>query len=309
MPIDSIELKHLRLFALVAETLNFSHAAQAAGLSQSTVSAIIRQLEEELGVKLIDRTTRRVALTRMGEEFLPGVRRILGDVDRQIQSMREMRDLGGGHVHIACVPSVAMKLVPRVINRLRATYPNVRIKVSEVPRGQTMEMVRTSEADLAVANEPADLSELGSTPIMRDVFALVMHRDHPLARKGRVSWAEARDAGLVMMAPRTGIRLEIEHGLPPGMLRDKVSYEAVNPSTLLALVAHSIGVAPLPSLAWPEPGDPVLTVRPLYRPDVERELHLIWRLDRSLTPAAALCHRLISQEAEAVGRELQLITG
>lgn len=63
--------------------------------------------------------------------------------------MRELRDIGGGQVHIACVPSVAMKLVPRVINRLLETDPMIAVKIPEVPRGQTMEILRTSEADLA----------------------------------------------------------------------------------------------------------------------------------------------------------------
>lgn len=304
MAIYDIDLKHLRVFSTVAETQNFSHAAKACGLSQSSVSAIVRHLEEELGVRLIDRTTRRVALTRLGEEFLPGVRRILSDVDRQIQSMRDMQALRGGQVHIACVPSVAMRLVPKVIRRMQVLHPLVSIKVSEVPRDQSMEMVRTSEADLAVANEPPDLSDFDSDPIMEDTFALVMRRDHPLAGKSAVTWSEARAAGLLMMAARTGIRLEIEHGLPPGMLRDEVAYEAVTPSTLLAMVSEGIGVAPLPSLAWPDPGDPVLTVRPLKHPQVRRTLHLMWRADRSLPPAAHLCQRLITEEARTLSAAL-----
>ncbi|MCC4307886.1 LysR family transcriptional regulator [Alcanivorax marinus] len=306
MPIDDIELKHLRVFVAVAETLNFSYASQACGVSQSTVSTIVKQLECKLGVKLIDRTTRRVALTRMGEEFLPGIQRTLLEIDRQIDGVKSLHSLSGGQVHIACVPSVALRLIPKVLQRLKADYPKVAVKVSEVPRGESMQMVRNSAADLAIANEPPNLSELNSEPIMKDVFALVMRRDHKLAARKRVRWVDALEAGLVMMATRTGIRLEIEHGLPPGMLRDKVAYEAVNPSTLLSMVKHDIGVAPLPSLAWPSRADPELTVRPLYAPVVQRQLRLIWRSDRSLSPAAAVCRVLVAEEAENLKKELGL---
>lgn len=304
MAIDDLDLKHLRVFAAVAETQNFSHAAEICGLSQSTVSTIIQQLEQELGVRLIDRTTRRVALSALGEEFLPGVRRILSEFDRQIEAMRGLRALQGGQVHIACVPSVAMRLVPRVIGKFRDHHPRVAIKVLEVPRGRAMELVRSGGADLAIANEPPALADLSSQQIMQDEFALVLRRDHPLAARTRIGWQEAREAGLVMMAPETGIRLEIEHGLPPGLLQDKVGYEAVNPSTLLAMVAHGIGVAPLPGLAWPAAADPVLTVRPLDRPVVRRTLHLIWRADRSLTPAATAFHGHVAGEAQALSAEI-----
>lgn len=314
MTINSLELRHLRVFSAVAESLNFSHAAQACKISQSSVSTIIQQLEEELGVRLIDRTTRRVTLSRLGEEFLPGAQRILSEFDRQIEGMRSLKALDAGMVHVACVPSVAMRLVPQVVRRFRLQHGQVAIKIHEVSRGRSVEMVRTvgrshemvrtGEADLAIANEPPGLSELESQPLMEDIFALVLRRDHPLAGRRHVNWVDARDAGLLMMAPRTGIRLEIEHGLPEGLLQNKVAYEAENPSTLLAMATQGIGVAPLPSLAWPSVSDPQLTVRPLCNPVVRRGLHVIWRANRSLSPAAAVFRKYLTEEAKALEAEV-----
>lgn len=297
MAIDDVELKHLRVFIAVAQTQNFSHAAKACGVSQSTVSTIIQQLEQELGVRLIDRTTRRVTLSRLGEELLPGARRILSEFDRQIAGMRELQALNGGHVHIACVPSVAMELVPKVLRRFRCEHPRVGFKIYEVPRGRCIDMVRSGEADLAIANDPTLLSETACQPLMEDVFALIMRKDHPLASHAQVSWTEARNAGLVMMAEQTGIRLELEHILPPEILDGQIFYEAIIPSTLLSLVRHGIGVAPLPSLAWPSVDDRELTVRPLHTPTVTRSLHLVWRSGRSLTPAAEMCRTIIAEVA------------
>ncbi|WP_460275530.1 LysR family transcriptional regulator [Celeribacter sp. ULVN23_4] len=297
MTINNVEIKHLQVFVAVAETQNFSHAAQACGLSQSTVSLIIQRLEADLGVRLIDRTTRKVMLSRMGEEFLPGAQRIIADFTRQISDMRAWQEIERGQVNIACVPSVAIRLVPKTINAFRAKYPKISIKIFEEPRGRCMDMARKGDVDLAIANEPPDLSDLDAVPLLTDRFALVMRRDHRFAEREAVSWAEARDAGLVMMAATTGIRLELEHGLPAGILQNKVSYEAVNPSTLLSMVREGIGLAPLPSLAWPDPSDPMLTFRPLSNPVVTRELHLAWRKDSSPTPAVEAFKRQLEKEA------------
>lgn len=236
MAINDVEIKHLQVFVAVAETQNFSHAAQACSLSQSTVSLIIQQLETNLGVRLIDRTTRRVSLSRLGQEFLPGAQRIVADFTRQISDMRAWQDVERGQINIACVPSVAIRLIPKVIRTFRAKHPKVSIRVFEEPRGRCMDMARKGDVDIAIANEPPDRSDLDAVPLLIDRFALVMRRDHPFAKKEAVTWADARDAGLVMMATQTGIRLELEHGLPPGILQNKVSYEAVNPSTLLSMV-------------------------------------------------------------------------
>lgn len=297
MSINDVEIKHLQVFVAVAETHNFSHAAKACGLSQSTVSLIIQQLETNLGVRLIDRTTRRVALSRLGEEFLPGAQRIITDFTHQISDMRAWQEIERGQVNIACVPSVAIRLIPKAIRAFRAKHPKISIKIFEEPRTRCMDMARKGEVDLAIANEPPDLSDLDAVPLLTDRFALVMRRDHRLAEKETVTWAQARDAGLVMMASQTGIRLELEHGLPPGILHNKVSYEAVNPSTLLSLVREGIGLAPLPSLAWPDPDDPVLTFRTLCTPVVTRELHLAWRKGSSSTPAVTAFRTDLEREA------------
>lgn len=299
MSINDVEIKHLQVFVAVAESLNFSHAAKATGLSQSSVSLIVQQLETNLGVRLIDRTTRRVSLSQLGEEFLPGARRILGEFDRQLSDMRAWQGIERGQVRIACVPSVAIRLVPKVIRSFRAAHPKVSIRVHEEPRGRCMDLARRGEVDLAIANEPPDLSDLETQPLLSDGFALVMRRDHRFAARASVTWAEARDAGLVMMAARTGIRLELEHGLPAGMLQDKVSYEAESPGTLLSMVREGIGLAPLPGLAWPDPDDPELTVRPLRAPVVTRALHLAWRADKSPVPAVAVFRDHLMRAAAA----------
>jgi DNA-binding transcriptional LysR family regulator len=226
----------------------------------------------------------------MGEQFLPGIQRVLADLDRQLQDLQDLKEHRRGHVTVACVPSVALRLLPSVLAQFQQTHPMVSVAIREIPRHQIIAGLRSGDAELGIANVPGDDPDLESTVLLTDSFALVMRRDHPLARRDSVSWEDAASAGLIAMAPGTGIRLEMERGLSLPALPH---HEAEHPATLLAMVEAGVGVAPLPSLAWPRSDHPQLTFRPLTAPRVERQLFLIKRAGRDLSPAGRSLHRAI----------------
>ncbi|MGR7997395.1 MULTISPECIES: LysR family transcriptional regulator [unclassified Xanthobacter] len=286
----NMNLRQLRAFVAVAQTGSFSRAARSLGLSQSALSQAVQQLEGDLGLRLLDRTTRSVQLSAAGRDFLPGIQRVLADLDHQLQDLKDLKEHRRGQVSVTCVPSVALRLLPSVLAQFQAAHPMVSVTVKEAPRHQIIAGLRSGDAELGVANVPGDDPELDSSFLLTDVFALVMRRDHPLADRGEVTWAEASAAGVVAMAPGTGIRLEMERGLP---VATAPHHEAEHPATLLAMVEAGVGVAPLPSLAWPRPDHPVLTFRPLVEPQVERQLFLIKRAGRDLSPAGRSFHRAI----------------
>lgn len=286
----NMNLRQLRAFVAVAQTGSFSRAARSLGLSQSALSQAVQQLEGDLGLRLLDRTTRSVQLSAAGRDFLPGIQRVLADLDHQLQDLKDLKEHRRGQVSVTCVPSVALRLLPSVLAQFQAAHPMVSVTVREAPRHQIIAALRSGDAELGVANVPGDDPELDSSFLLTDVFALVMRRDHPLAAKADVTWAQASAAGVVAMAPGTGIRLEMERGLP---VSTAPHHEAEHPATLLAMVEAGVGVAPLPSLAWPRPDHPVLTFRPLVEPQVERQLFLIKRAGRDLSPAGRSFHRAI----------------
>lgn len=286
----NMSLRQLRAFVAVAQTGSFSRAARRIGLSQSALSQAVQQLETDLGVRLLDRTTRSVRLSTMGEEFLPGVQRLLSELDHQLQDLQDLKEHRRGYVAVACVPSVALRLLPSVLAQFQQAHPMVSVAMREVPRHQIITALRSGDVELGIANIPGDDPDLDSTFLLTDSFALVMRRDHPLAAREAVSWDEVSSARLVAMAQGTGIRLEMQRGLP---VSAAPHHEAEHPATLLAMVEAGVGVAPLPSLAWPKPDHPVLTYRPLIAPRVERQLFLIRRAGRDLSPAARSLHRAI----------------
>lgn len=288
----NIDLRQLRAFVAVAQSGNFSRAARRLGLSQSALSQAIRQLETEIGMRLFDRTTRSVQLTRIGAEFLPGIQRLLGDLDHQLQDLRDLQQHRRGHVTVACVPSVALRLMPAVLAEFQRRHPRIGVAVREAPRQQIIAAIRSGDVELGIANVPGDDPDLDGTFLLTDRFALVMRRDHPLAARDSIPWSEAIAAGVVAMAPGTGIRLEMDRGLI-GSPNVSPHHEAEHPATLLAMVEAGVGVAPLPSLAWPANDHPQLIYRPLVEPVIERQLYLIRRLGRDLSPAARMLHRSI----------------
>ena len=286
----NLNLRQLRAFVAVAQTGSFSRAARLLGLSQSALSQAVQQLEADLGVRLLDRTTRSVQLSAIGLDFLPGIQRTLADLDHQLQDLKDLKEHRRGHVTVTCVPSVALRLLPSVLAQFQAAHPMVTVSVREAPRHQIIAGLRSGDAELGIANVPGDDPDLDATFLLTDTFALVMRRDHTLAGRETIAWAEAAAAGVIAMAPGTGIRLEMERGLP---VPATPHHEAEHPATLLAMVEAGVGVAPLPGLAWPRPDHPVLTFRPLVEPRVERSLFLIRRAGRDLSPAGRSLHRAI----------------
>ncbi|MDB5568308.1 MAG: transcriptional regulator [Tardiphaga sp.] len=295
----NVDLRQLQAFVAVVQTGSFSRAARSLGMSQSALSQSVRQLEDELQVRLLDRTTRSVQLSKVGADFLPGIQRLLADLDHQLQDLRDLREHRRGHVTVACVPSVALRLMPVVLANFQREHPMVSVTLKEISRHQIIAGLRSGDAELGIANVPGEDPDLDATRILTDSFALVMRRDHPLASQASVSWEDGVAAGLIAMAMGTGIRLEMERGLAEIGRRDPL-HEAEHPATLLAMVEAGVGVAPLPSLAWPAADHPVLTFRKLVAPVIERDLYLIKRAGRDLSPAGRALHRGILSGAQAI---------
>lgn len=295
----NVDLRQFQAFVEVAQTGSFSRAARSLGMSQSALSQAVRQLEEELQVRLLDRTTRSVQLSKVGADFLPGIQRLLADLDHQLQDLRDLREHRRGHVTVACVPSVALRLMPLVLANFQRGHPMVNVTLKEISRHQIIAGLRSGDAELGIANVPGEDPDLDAVRLLTDSFALVMRRDHPLAARTSVSWQDGVAAGLIAMATGTGIRLEMERGLAE-IGRSGPLHEAEHPATLLAMVEAGVGVAPLPSLAWPAGDHPVLTFRKLVDPVIERDLYLIRRTGRDLSPAGRALHRGIIAGAQTI---------
>lgn len=290
----NITLKHLRIFVQVGRLGSFTRAAEQLSLSQPALTIAIGQFEEMLGIRLFDRTTRRVSLTADGADFMATAERLLEDFDSAVADIRAVAERRRGRVGIATLPSVAVALLPSVLAQFTRSYPAVRVQLHDSNASGVQRRVRRNEVDFGIASIWEPDSELEFTPLFRDEFALVCPADHALAGgKGRIPWRRLAGYRFLGLGRDTGIRplLLSVKGLPEAILSPQ--FEVSNIATLEGMLEAGLGITALPMLAVQGPLARGLVARRLVEPVVEREVCLITRRGRSLPPAAESLRDLI----------------
>lgn len=282
----NFDLNDLLAFRAVAELANFRKAAESVHLSQPAFSRRIDKLEQALGVRLLERTTRRVTLTAVGREFERKVRELLDDLDSTLLGIRGVAATRMGEVTIACVPSTVYYYLSEVIRRYHDLSPKVRVKVLDSGANEVLACVARGEADFGLNFMGAQEGDLDFKPLGEERFVAACRRDHPIARMRRVSWAELARHDFISVARSSGNRLLLDQALAGVKNRPQSIYETQHVTTTLGLVEAGLGVAAVPAMAMPGPDHPLLVSVPLVDPVVTRKIGLIRRRGRSLSPAA-----------------------
>ena len=293
----NFDLNDLQAFRAVAELKNFRQAAEAVHISQPAFSRRIEKLEQALGVKLLDRTTRRVSLTAVGRDFARKVQLMLDELDATLLGIKGITATRLGEVTIACVPSTVYYYLSQVIRRYRERYPRIRVKVMDASANEVLAAVSRNEADFGLnfigIQEPDILFE----PLLEERFVAACRRDHPLAAKRRVGWSDLAAHDFITVGKSSGNRLLIDQALAGVPGRPESLYEARHVTTMLGLVEAGLGVAAVPSMAMPAKDHPLLVSIPLDTPVVTRAVGLISRRGRSLSPAAQQLYDFFAEVA------------
>jgi DNA-binding transcriptional LysR family regulator len=244
-----VDLRHLRYFTCVAEELHFGRAALRLGISQPPLSQQIRALEEELGVQLLERTSRRVRLTEAGRQFLPEARATMAQAEQAARTARLAHRGEVGRLRLGF--STSVPFIPRVVDalsRFRHAYPQVSLELDELPRDEQMSRVERGLLDVAImrAFSTLDLpSNMQSLRIQMDGVMLAMRQDHPLAQRTDVLTLDnLRGEPMILFGGGNGAGLNerlIEECLTLGFELDVV-IETASFATLLGLTAAGLGV-------------------------------------------------------------------
>jgi DNA-binding transcriptional LysR family regulator len=297
----NFDLNDLHAFRAVAELANFRKAAEAVHISQPAFSRRIDKLEEALGVRLLDRTTRRVNLTAVGRDFARKVQQLLDELDSTLLGIRGVAATRMGEVTIACVPSTVNYFVSNVIRRYHEQYPRIRVKIFDASANEVLAAVARSEADFGVNFTGSQEPEIQFEPLLEERFVAACRRDHPLARKRSATWSDLAQYDFICVAKSSGNRVLIDQALANVKGRPQHIYEAQHVTTLLGLVEAGLGVAAVPSLAMPGPEHPLLVSVPLTEPAVKRRVGLIRRKGRSLSPAAQQLYQFFAEMKKRSG--------
>lgn len=289
----NFDLNDLLAFRAVAELNNFRRAAESVHLSQPAFSRRIDKLEQALGVRLLERTTRRVTLTAVGREFERKVRELLDELDTTLLGIRGVAATRMGEVTVACVPSAAYYYLPQVILRYREQCPRVRVKLHDASANDVLSAVARGEADFGINFIGAQEGDLEFEPLVEERFVAACRRDHPIAKLKRVTWAQLGEHDFISVNRASGNRLLLDQALAGLPGRPQSRYETQHVTTMLGLVEAGLGVAAVPAMAMPAADHPLLVSVPLVEPVVTRKLGLLRRRGRSLSPAAQQLYDLI----------------
>ncbi|MES2041938.1 MAG: LysR family transcriptional regulator [Pseudomonadota bacterium] len=300
-----IDILGVQAFVAIADHGSFNKAADALFITQTAVTQRLRNLEIFLGVTLLERTTRSIALTRTGQDFLPQARRLLQELSAALTEIRETGKALRGDVSIACIPTAGVRYLPQVIREYSALFPDNRIKILDHASAGVAEAVLRREAEFGINLAGPNHPELSTTPLLEDRFVLVCRDDHALARRKSLSWSQLQPHPLIFAGQASGNRALLDgylgadmHGGQGGQagqagLSLQIHYEVQRNSTALGLVDAGIAAAIVPNLAMQKANYPRLRVIRLQDPVISRTLVLVARKAARLSPAAQLLYDMI----------------
>ena len=283
----TLSLSKIRGFLAVAEHLHFRRAAGALDISQPALSTQIRALEETLGVRLVARTTRRVQLTPDGERFVTRMRRLFEEMEAVVGEMRDPRMLERGRVVFSCNPMVAAYVFPGVIEKFKRRYPGVTIEIIDEPTLALERRIISREVDFGIGVMPRWREELEFTLIVEDPFVAVFRRDHPLAKRARVSIDQVLQFPIISLSKGSNVRATIEAYCERTKRSFVPAYDLIHHYTIGAMVEAGLGITLLPSMATAMMKySSRLKIAALNEPKFSRHVGLIKRTGETLAPAA-----------------------
>ncbi|WP_407176979.1 LysR family transcriptional regulator [Bradyrhizobium sp. STM 3562] len=293
----AVTFRQLEAFIAVAETHNFTRAAERLRMAQPMVSSLVRELEAELGFRLFDRTTRRVQLTAAALEFLNDARRLTSDMDGALRRARDVGARRRGHIKVGAPPLLAAALLPKAIREFAQSSPGVAVSVVDRSLAAIHELLTSGDIDLAVGTFRRNEDGIARIPLVPYLIALLCRADHPLAAIPRPRWHDLAGVPLIALRRGNGIREQIEQGYAAAGLNAEPAFELDQLTTIFAMVEAGFGITVLPLYALSALPTKSLVARELIDPMVTREIDVAHREDRSLSPAALDFVRLLRLNA------------
>lgn len=286
----NFELSDLRAFVCVADLASFRAAADAIHVSQPALSRRVDKLEQALGFRLLERTTRKVELNAMGRAFLPRARHVLSELEGALLGMVDLSARIHGLVTVACIPSAVDNFVAGVVRDFHQQYPGMRVRVLDQSATDILLSVARSDADFGITYLGTQEPDLEFEPLAVEPFVLACRPDHPLARREQVPWSELANHECVVLAPGSGNRLLIDQGLAHIDAPPRWTCEVQHVPAQLSLIEAGVGVGAVPKLALSGRAGASLVSVPLVEPDLVRRVGIVRRRGRPLMGGVKAFH-------------------
>lgn len=274
-----MELHQLRYFVSVAETGNFTRAAERCNVSQPSLSQQIINLEKELKHKLFHRLGRKAVLTEAGTVFLERARRILFEVD---DTTRELQDSPGleRKITVGAITTLAPYLMPQLLALCQTRLPHLEVNVREDFRADLTKAVLEGELDLAIVSLPVKDPQISVEPLFEETLQLVVGKPHPLAKKHEVSTEDLANERWILLGSGSSLASQIYRFCGDHNFQPKIGFRCAQVATVKALVALGVGISVLPQVALGPDDRSRLIVKTLADRDPTRQIGVIRHLQR-----------------------------
>lgn len=292
----------LQAFLSIAERGSFRAAAMHLNLSQTALSHRIRKLEDGLGVRLFERTTREVTLSAAGVELLPQVRDALGGLTQSLSDLRLRAEAGSKVVRIGCLPTLTLGIMPGVVAAFRKLHPAVAVQIADRSASEITEGVAGGALDFGITLQMGERWDFATRFLAVDPYMLACPEGHAFASRDAVEWRELAGHPLIRIGRETGNRAIIDEALGDLGLDLDWRVEVQHLQSALAMTGAGL-LAVVPKLAGLFTGMRGIRLVALREPDITRRIAIVSRRGAPLTPVAADLNRLILQAFErAVGQ-------
>jgi LysR family transcriptional regulator, hydrogen peroxide-inducible genes activator len=295
-----LKLKDLRYLVAVADYRHFGRAAAQCFVSQPTLSAQLKKLEQSLGVQLIERAPNNTSLTAAGEQIVARARRILAATDEMVTLARSQRDPLAGKLRVALLPTIGPYLLPHVAPAVRRALPRLELRLYEYQTEPLLEKLHGGDLDVGILALPVELAGLESRELYREPFMVALPERHPLAARSSVRLADLKGEKLLLLEEGHCLREQALEVCSRVGVRDQQDFRATSLETLRQMVATGAGITLLPELAGRGAYRNArgVVLRCFAKPVPVRHIGAVWRKSSArLAAIEALCN-LIGEHAQ-----------
>jgi LysR family hydrogen peroxide-inducible transcriptional activator len=287
-----MNLKDLKYLVALADTGHFGKAAERTFVSQPTLSAQLKKLEEYLGVKLVERQPRNVQLTEVGKQVVVRARRMLDEGDQIIALARDNKDPLAGRLKVALIPTIGPYLLPRVMQKIRKALPHLGLMLYENQTEALLKRLHEGEVDLGIMALPIAQEGMETRELYDEAFTVALPNHHPLAARSTIRVPDLKGQTLLLLEDGHCLRDQALEVCSRIDVREAEDFRATSLETLRQMVVAGLGITLLPETAVESPfgSQRGLTIRQFSKPVPTRTVGAVWRKSSTRTEAiAAVC--------------------
>lgn len=294
-------VRQLRAFVAVYRSGSVSAAARELSLTQPAVSVLLREMEERLGLRLFDRSTRALRRTEAASQVIEYAERALAELYAMAAATRRLTEVSEGRIRVAATATVAQTLLAHALRQFESEHPGITVEIFEVAPGDFVEAVAAERVDFAVGTLEIPVPGLQEEAVMRDVLVAAAATSDGFPEGESMTWRQLSALPIVTVRPGYGIRRRIEAAAAESGASLRITHEVTLLGTAVALAVNGLGVTVVPSSVVARV--PGLAIRRLTRPIVERVISVVTKRERSLSPASEVFAKFLRRSGQESAKE------